>query len=297
MSGKISGMVWDLDLSQRDLLVLLAITDHADHDGCNMFPSIALLAWKTGYSQRTVIRILNGLVTRGILIRHTRAGKPTIYDANLDAAPKKVGRPKVEKKRATRDIAMTHDKAMSVVTTSPVMKNTTPDTPSRNVQDEPSIKQPSERENAPLPTDDDGVPDHVPPNLRRIAKGEEPQPVAPDGKTLAYTLIEAYCDAWEVTIPKYRDQWHRAQQRGANDLAALDASPDEVRAMVAERRAKGKQPDECPMVYLAGDYVGWKHRQTAPQLTVITPTPEETAADAARREADRLQWWKEQGLA
>jgi DnaD/phage-associated family protein len=34
-----------------------------------------------------------------------------------------------------------------------------------------------------------------------------------------------------------------------------------------------------------------------PQLTVITLTPEQAAADDARREAERLQWWKEQGLA
>lgn len=44
MSGKISGMVWDLDLPHPELLVLLAITDHANHDGRNMYPGVALLA-------------------------------------------------------------------------------------------------------------------------------------------------------------------------------------------------------------------------------------------------------------
>jgi hypothetical protein len=157
--------------------------------------------------------------------------------------------------------------------------------------------QNTEREIAPT-ANDDGLPDHVPPNMRRIAAGKEVIPAAPDGDATAYTLIEAYCDAWDVTIPKYREQWHRAQKRGADDLANLSATPDEVRAMIAERRAKGKQPDECPMVYLAGDYVGWKSRRdTKPQLTVITLTPEQTAAEDARHEAERLQWWKEQGLA
>lgn len=61
MSGKISGLVWDLDLPHREVFVLLAITDHADHDGRNMHPSLELLAWKTGDSRRTVIRILNKL--------------------------------------------------------------------------------------------------------------------------------------------------------------------------------------------------------------------------------------------
>jgi hypothetical protein len=152
-------------------------------------------------------------------------------------------------------------------------------------------EQSKERENAPLSADE--IPDHVAPAMRPSLE-RKPQP---DGGAKAYTLIEAYCDAWDVTLPKYRDQWHRAQQRGAESLANLDATPDEVKAMVAERRAKGKQPDECPMAYLANDYVAWKHRQSQPQLTVITLTPEQTAADAARREADRLQWWKEQGLA
>jgi hypothetical protein len=90
---------------------------------------------------------------------------------------------------------------------------------------------------------------------------ELPRP-QPDGGALAYSLVDAYCDGWDVTIQKYRDQWHRTQRKGAESLANLGATPDEVRAMVDERRAKGKQPDECPMAYLASDYVGWKRRQT-----------------------------------
>lgn len=152
-------------------------------------------------------------------------------------------------------------------------------------------EQSKERENAPLSADE--IPDHVAPAMR-AALERKPQP---DGGAKVYTLIEAYCDAWDVTIQKYRDQWHRAQQRGAESLANLDATPDEVRAMVAERRAKGKQPDECPMAYLANDYVGWKQRQTPPQLTVITLTPEQIAANEAKREAERAAWRKEQGLA
>ena len=78
MSGKISGMVWDLDLPHPELLVLLAITDHANHDGRNMYPGVALLAWKTGYSARTVVRILNKLIERGILVRERQPGRPGV---------------------------------------------------------------------------------------------------------------------------------------------------------------------------------------------------------------------------
>jgi hypothetical protein len=114
-----------------------------------------------------------------------------------------------------------------------------------------------------LSENEDGLPDFVPPATRKIIT-LTPQP---DGGAKAYTLVEAYCDAWGVTIPKYRDQWHRTQRKGAESLANLGAAPDDVRAMIAERRAKGKQPDECPMAYLASDYVGWKSRN-AVQPTV-----------------------------
>lgn len=139
MSAKISGQVWDLDLPQRELLVLLAITDHANHEGA-MWPGVALVAWKTGYSQRTVQRVMNNLVHRGILTRRVRPGKETIYTANFDAAPKKAPRPKKARKRKSGDIAMTGDTAMSVVTSLRVVKKATPDTVSANVHDEPSLE-------------------------------------------------------------------------------------------------------------------------------------------------------------
>ena len=81
MSGKISGQVWDLDLPHTELFVLLAITDHADHDGRNMFPSIDLLAYKTGYSRSTIIRTLNRLhkpnkfAIMGVLSTHLHTHK------------------------------------------------------------------------------------------------------------------------------------------------------------------------------------------------------------------------------
>lgn len=139
MSAKISGQVWDLDLPQRDMLVLLAMTDHANHEGV-MWPGVALIAWKTGYSKRTVMRIMASLVKRGILIRRTRPGKETIYIANLDAAAKKPARPKPAKKAKSSDIAVTGDTAMSLVTTLPVKKNASSDTSSAKAIDEPSLK-------------------------------------------------------------------------------------------------------------------------------------------------------------
>jgi hypothetical protein len=137
MSVKIMGQLWDLQLAHRELLLLLAITDHADHDGRNMFPSIDLLAYKTGYSRRTVIRILNALTERGVLERQVRPGKSSVYNINLDVIPKKKPRD-LTRAKLTR------------VKLSPVTLVGTPTraTPSAKVIHEPSI-EPS--------TDEDGL--------------------------------------------------------------------------------------------------------------------------------------------
>lgn len=68
MSAKIMGAVWDLNIDQGMKLVLLAYADHADHDGGNIFPSIAKIAEKTGYSERTVQRMTSSLAKEGYLI-------------------------------------------------------------------------------------------------------------------------------------------------------------------------------------------------------------------------------------
>lgn len=72
MSGKVSGYVWDLELPQSEKYVLLAYADHADHDGNNIYPSVALVAKKTGLSERQVIRVTKKLVEGGHMIQ---AGK------------------------------------------------------------------------------------------------------------------------------------------------------------------------------------------------------------------------------
>jgi hypothetical protein len=58
VSVKTSGRVWELDLPPNVKYVLLALADHADHDGDHAFPGEELLAAKTGYTERNVRRIL-----------------------------------------------------------------------------------------------------------------------------------------------------------------------------------------------------------------------------------------------
>ena len=64
MSGKITGLVWESDLPQNEKYVLLAYADHADHEGNGIFPSVGLIAWKTGYTPRNIKRIKKILIEK-----------------------------------------------------------------------------------------------------------------------------------------------------------------------------------------------------------------------------------------
>lgn len=57
-----------------DLLVLLAIADHASDDGTNAWPSLARLARKCRMSERNVRRCIRNLEESGDLITHQNAG-------------------------------------------------------------------------------------------------------------------------------------------------------------------------------------------------------------------------------
>lgn len=78
------GQAWDLDLPASKLLVLLAMADHADHNGNNVYPSVELIAWKTGYSESQARRIMKSLVKDEILSAQLRPGRTTLYSLHLD---------------------------------------------------------------------------------------------------------------------------------------------------------------------------------------------------------------------
>ena len=61
MSAKLMGQVWDLDLPHNQAWVLMALADHADHEGNNVYPGLGLLRYKTGYSERQIRRVLDEL--------------------------------------------------------------------------------------------------------------------------------------------------------------------------------------------------------------------------------------------
>lgn len=90
MSVKIMGDVWELDIPRNETMVLLALADHADHEGNNVFPSNELVAWKTGYTRESVNRIISSLRNRGILVATGNRDSGTIiYSIDTSAAPRK----------------------------------------------------------------------------------------------------------------------------------------------------------------------------------------------------------------
>ena len=91
MSVCLMGEVWGLDVNHARLLILLALADHADDRGRNIYPSLSLVAWKTGYSKRRVRAIVSELREQGILIQVTpsRWHRATHYRLNLDPLPRK----------------------------------------------------------------------------------------------------------------------------------------------------------------------------------------------------------------
>jgi hypothetical protein len=68
--------VWDhAEVAGTELLLLLAIADHADDHGGNAWPSIATLAAKTRLDPRTVRRVITRLEAAGHLVVTRRAGR------------------------------------------------------------------------------------------------------------------------------------------------------------------------------------------------------------------------------
>jgi hypothetical protein len=61
MSVEIMSKVWEMDLPTTKKLVLLALADHADDAGANVYPSVPRVAWKSGLSTRQTRRVMQQL--------------------------------------------------------------------------------------------------------------------------------------------------------------------------------------------------------------------------------------------
>lgn len=93
MSVQQMALVWGLQLPHNQAWVLMALADHADHEGGSVHPSIEMIAWKTGYSERQVHRIVASLINKGLMmpIRNRKGGrgKAVLYRLTLEKGVKK----------------------------------------------------------------------------------------------------------------------------------------------------------------------------------------------------------------
>ncbi|MGI8932939.1 MAG: helix-turn-helix domain-containing protein, partial [Phormidesmis sp.] len=60
--------VWEHEFSHPHQAIMLALADHAHEDGTGIRPSIKRIAWKTGYSERSVQNIMGQLRDLGLLV-------------------------------------------------------------------------------------------------------------------------------------------------------------------------------------------------------------------------------------
>lgn len=68
MSIKVVKAVRALRLSPNEKAVLVAFAEHAADDGTNSFPSVALIAWETDYSEAQVHRLIAALKAKRLLV-------------------------------------------------------------------------------------------------------------------------------------------------------------------------------------------------------------------------------------
>ncbi len=91
MSIRLMARVWERCLSHAQQSILLALSDHAGDDGSHVYPSLAHIAWKTGYSARQVKRVIADLRRMGVLevVAPARRGRPVEYRVHIEAVPEK----------------------------------------------------------------------------------------------------------------------------------------------------------------------------------------------------------------
>jgi len=85
------GRVWDLPIPPDEKLLLLALADHADHNGENIRPGNRLLVEKTGFTERKIQRLLKRFLDSGLLTitEHAQGGRGMyrVYAMHPEYAP------------------------------------------------------------------------------------------------------------------------------------------------------------------------------------------------------------------
>lgn len=83
MSVEQMSLVWKHEFGHSEQSIMMALADHAHDDGTEIRPSVARIAWKTGYEERQVHRILKTLrddLRVLVLVKEGGGrGKPNVY--------------------------------------------------------------------------------------------------------------------------------------------------------------------------------------------------------------------------
>ena len=81
MSINFMTLAWKTTMPSGRKLVLLALCDHANQQG-ECYPSVEAIARKCSMGQRTVQQHMGDLEAAGIVVRHFRQGRSTLYQIN-----------------------------------------------------------------------------------------------------------------------------------------------------------------------------------------------------------------------
>lgn len=279
MSAKWMGLVWELVLTPAKREVLLAMADHADHEGRNIKASIPLIAWKTDYSERETQRIVAALLTdKLVYVQHAFKGKANVYGLDFSHAAKKppfvrksVGRPRKTGDTLTGDKSKTPDKMAGDNGKTP---DKTPDMPSAKVSDDPldplkdslSVSRAREQFKVFIPTSLAGKVDVL------------------TFQAACNAIFYAYLDALAlpqvnrkpVALPEIIWEAHRDAAMG---LAAAGITPDQVRDYVLhEYIAPGKHfwneiDNPLPLKNVAKGINGYLQRKARQAAKAVPAAP------------------------
>lgn len=88
MSIKVMVLVWESDLPRDEKYICLALADWANDEGESVYPSIGRVHWKTKYSRRQVVRLMQDLEGRGVLTQQGTTDQGVKrFKINVDALP------------------------------------------------------------------------------------------------------------------------------------------------------------------------------------------------------------------
>lgn len=137
MSVKKMSEVWELHIDHARAWVLMSLADHAEHDGTGVHPSVRLTAWKTGYNERQVQRIMKWLRDTNVLIPIKPHGQhqPTEYRLDFSRLPQKPSFVKSPHFRGDKMSPLESGESLLTTCGQPVDNSTSPEIPGVTFED------------------------------------------------------------------------------------------------------------------------------------------------------------------